>query len=102
MWERQKPVNRQLLGIVKGTDSPLWITFFLKEPEMSKLIAGLVASLFAVSAFAAQAPAPAAAAPAASTTAEPAAAPAKKMKKHHKKAKKAAAADAAAAEPATK
>jgi hypothetical protein len=49
----------------------------LKEPEMSKLIAGLVASLFAVSAFAAQAPA--AAAPAASATAEQPAAPAKKV-----------------------
>ncbi|KAF1858247.1 hypothetical protein Lal_00014748 [Lupinus albus] len=75
----------------------------IKEPKMSKLIAGLVASLFAVSAFA-QAPAPAAAAPAASATAEQPAAPAKKVKKHHKKAaKKAAAADAAAsAEPAAK
>lgn len=61
------------------------------EKTMKKLIAALIASMFAVGAFAADA-APAAAAPVAAS------APAKKAvkKHHHKKAKKAAAAASAA------
>lgn len=56
---------------------------------MKKLIAALIASMFAIGAFAAEA----ASAPAADAAAS---APAKKAKKHHKAAKKAAAASEAA------
>lgn len=62
------------------------------EKTMKKLIAALIASMFAVGAFAADAAPAAAAAPVAAS------APAKKAvkKHHHKKAKKAAAAASAA------
>jgi hypothetical protein len=77
---------------------------FIRRYEMSKILATLVAGLFAASVFAADAPkadikaAPAAAA----TTTAPAAATgtAKAKHKHHKHAKKAAATPAAPAAPA--
>ena len=69
---------------------------------MSKILSTLIAGLFAVSAFAADAPkAPAANTKPAVEAAAPAAAPAaKKVTKHHKKAKAAAKAKTAEPSPA--
>jgi hypothetical protein len=93
-------VNRQYMHSVNGADPRRGSLSNEKEHEMSKLIAGLIASLFAVSVYAApQATAPAAA-PAATASTEPAATAPKKAKKA-KKTKKAAA-ESHAAEPTTK
>lgn len=74
------------------TKLPTFHSIFL-ESSMNKLIAALIASMFAVGAFAAEAAAPAAEATAASAASKPA----KKAKHHAKKAKKAASAASAAA-----
>ncbi len=91
------------MGTVSDRDSNESSTFqqeYFKEPKMKNLIAALVASLFAVSSFAAShtaAPgAPMADAKAAPMADAPVAKKAKKAKKHHHKAKKAMKAEAAA------
>jgi hypothetical protein len=75
----------------------------LKETDMSKIIAALVASLFAASAFAAEpqsAPATASAPAASASMAASASAPVHKAAKKHKKAASASASAAASAAPA--
>jgi hypothetical protein len=92
----KNPVNRRrrpsLFALIRPNLRSLNFLILLKDPKMKNLIAALIAGMFAVSAFAADAPASASAA--ASTDASASAPKAKKVKKAKKA--KAASADASA------